>query len=320
MDRISVLVVILSLQISWCLGLGDSSPEPQYDLYSVPDITTTPRTTPWTTPWTPTIPGYLPPSPPPTCEARKEITFNFTKILVTQTSRLPPVTDVITLPPEMAYISMPPVMATLTIFTTQRQPPITVDEDVPPGECQPIQPISTSLTTLELATTVTVDPIIEVKPWKEIEWETVPPVTDTVTITSTEMLPDTNMHMVLRHFTNTIVLPTVTNMTTISVTTTEMLPAIIKTKRLGKTKTERASPVTERHAPVTMMQPPQVKIYRIDITQTHIPPAVSKMVMYTTTKYEELPCDDYKNKIPTKAFTHGRGATQAFNFGLPNLS
>jgi len=311
MERISAAVVIIfSLHSSGrCLGLGD--PDPQLR-YSVPDTTPTP--TPPTLGW-----GYIPPSPPPTCEVRKEIIFNFTKILVTQTTRLPPVTDVITLPPDISHIPVSPVTETLTIFTTQTQL-IIIDVDVPPGECQPIQPVHTSLTTLELATTVTADPIIEIKPWKEIEWETVPPVTATVTITTT--LPkDTNMHMVLRHFTNTIVLPTVTEMKTISVTTTEMLPAIIKTKQLGKTFTERASNVTERHAPVTMMSPPQVKIYRIDITQTHIPPAVSKMVMYTTTVYEKLPCDEYPKKIPTKAFTHGgRGATQAFNFGLPNLS
>jgi len=249
------------------------------------------------------------------CNAGKEINYDFTKVLVTQTTRLPAITDTITLPVEMVHISVAPVLETLTIFETETKEPVIVTEAPPPGECRPIQPIQTSLTTLELATTVTADPIIEVKPYKEIEWETVPPVTATVTVTST-IPKDTEMHMVLRHFTNTIVEPTVTIMKTLTVTTTEMLPAIIKTVRLGKTKTERASPVTEQHAPVTMMSPPEVKIYRIDITQTSIPPAVSKMVMYTTTKYEKRPCEDYHTKTPQIPFKHGG---QVPNLGLPNF-
>merc|ERR1712106_586255 len=263
--------------------------------------------------------NYLPPGD--TCVDERELSYEFDKILVTKTERLPPITEIITLPPDMSHIPVSPVTETLTIFENLPQPPTTITVTIPPI-CQASLPVHTSLVTLELTTTLTADPIVSIVPIKEIELEEQADVTTKVTIINT-IPKDINTHVVIRQIINTEFEPTLTIMETYPVTTTEMLSPIIKRVGHGRTKEERPPPVTERHAPITMMQPPSVVISRIDVTQTRIPPPVSKMVMATTTTIVKYPCPGYNNSsvAPSIAFTHGgRGATEAINFGLPNAS
>jgi len=258
--------------------------------------------------------------PPDQCIDERVLKYQFTKILVTTTETLAPISEIITLPPVMSHISVAGVTEELPIWETLTQPPviIPVDHSV---LCTPVQPLEVELTTIRLTTTLTAAPIIKLEPIKQCELESVAPVKVEVTLTKT-LDKEVKTHPVTRLVTNTVVEPLVTVMETISVTTTVLLPPIVKTERRGRTVEDRPNPVTEQHANVTMMSPPEVKITTIDVTRTNIPPAVSKMVMATTTTRLTKACgEDYHTHAPHKAFEHGRGQPSAeFDLNLPIAS
>ncbi|CAL4067851.1 unnamed protein product [Meganyctiphanes norvegica] len=254
MDRVTVLLVFLSLH-SNCLGdkLGG--------LYDTPTE----------------------------CVGAKIIDYEFTKVPITTTVQLPPVTDTCIIPHVTEHISMGPMTTVLTLTDTTTVDPITIPVQLPNQPCIPTRPIVYEATTINIDTYVSGVPVVENTMVKIIEFEPAETLTKTVTLTTT-LAKETKMHMVMKSITKTETIPAETIMKTLQVTTCEFLPAVIVTKRLGKTTTVKPSDVTEQHAPVTMMAPPVISVSAIDITQTRILPAVTKMVMYTTTKYMTEPC------------------------------
>jgi len=265
MERATVLLVFLSLHSS-CLGhqLGG--------LYETPDE----------------------------CVGEQIIDFQFTKIPITTTVQLPPVTDTCIIPTVTEHISMAPMTTTLTLTDTITVEPITATVPLPNEPCVPTRPVVYEATTINIDTTVSGVPVIKTSLVKITEFEPAETVTKIVTLTTT-LAKETKMHMVLKTITKTETMPAETIMKTLQVTTNEFLPAVIVTKRLGTTKTVKPSDVTEQHAPVTMMAPPVISVSAIDITQTRILPAVTKMVMYTTTKYMTEPCG-YGYTTPKNTF------------------
>ncbi|CAL4123117.1 unnamed protein product [Meganyctiphanes norvegica] len=262
MEHVTVLLVFLSLHSS-CLGdkLGG--------LYETPEE----------------------------CVGKKIIDFKFTKIPITTTVQLPPITDTCLIPHVTEHISMAPMTTVLTLTDTTTVTPITVRSTLPNKPCIPTRPVVFEATTVKIDTTVSGSPIVETSMVKIVEFEPAETITETVTLTTT-LAKDTKLHMVLKTITKTETIPAETTMKTLQVTTCEFLPAVIVTKRVGKTKTVKPSDVTEQHAPVTMMAPPVISVSAIDITQTRILPAVTKMVMYTTTEYLTETCG-YDYKTPT---------------------
>ncbi|CAL4132070.1 unnamed protein product [Meganyctiphanes norvegica] len=265
MDRATVLLVFLSLHSS-CLG------DKLVGLYGLPDE----------------------------CVANRVVDYEFTKIPITTTVKLSPITYTYLIPPVTEHITMSAMTTVLTLTETSTVTPSTIKSTLPDQPCIPTRPVVYEATTIRINTTMHHSPIVETRMVKIIEFEPPETVTETVTLTTT-LGKETKMHVVLKSITTTEIIPAETIMKTLQVTTCEFLPAVIVTIRLGKTKRVKPSDVTEQHAPVTMMAPPVISISAIDITQTRILPAVTKMVMYTTTKYMTEPCGyDYKNTGPEK--------------------
>ncbi|CAL4138303.1 unnamed protein product [Meganyctiphanes norvegica] len=188
MDRATVLLVFLSLHSS-CLGdkLGGG-------LYGLPDE----------------------------CVANRVVDYEFTKIPITTTVKLSPITDTYFIPHVTEYISMAPMTTTLTLTETSTVTPSTIKSTLPDQPCIPTQPVVYEATTIRINTTVHRSPIVETRMVKIVEFEPAETVTETVTLTTT-LGQETKTHQVLKSITTTEVVPAETIMKTLQVTTCEFL-------------------------------------------------------------------------------------------------